>query len=91
MSLEYDDILLTDVNEEVLQTAVAEHFGIGYHQKPTAGECEPVTGIVSGYLHGLKRRDDSVRRSGRIQARWVFFIADSGSPMTYLSRQVSAK
>jgi hypothetical protein len=42
------------------------------------------------YLHGLNKRTIvPFGATPRKEARWMFFIVDSGSPLTYLSAQVS--
>lgn len=88
----YTDSLISDMNHETLETSIAEQLGRGYLQKATPAECEPVTGTVCGFITAVnKRAIVPFVVANEKESRWVFFIADSGSPNTFLSYKVSAK
>ena len=81
------DVLLSDVTHAKLQTSIAEELGIAYLSK--ASDPKEVVRVGTGYIHGLHKRTivPFIVSHGE-EARWVFFIVDSGSPWTYLSTHV---
>lgn len=85
------DVLISDVNHEKLRGEVADIVGIQYHAEATKEDANKVVEIGDCYIYGRKFRTifPAVVDDGS-QAYWVFFIVDSGSPLTYLSAQVSA-
>jgi len=83
------DVLITDINYNILKTTIAEELGIPYLSVATECQAKEVVQKGNGYIHGLKYRaivSFIVGYNG--VARWVFFIANSVSPLTYLSTQV---
>jgi hypothetical protein len=84
------DVLITDMNHETLQSEISELVGIPYLKEATKDEADKVAREIRGFLYGRKLRpilpcvlsiDD--------KSRWVFFVVHSGSPLTYISSQVS--
>jgi hypothetical protein len=84
------DVLITDMTNETLQSEISELVGIPYLKEAMKDEADHVAGEIHGFIYG--------RTFGMIlpcvlniedKARWVFFIVDSGAPLTYLSAQVS--
>jgi hypothetical protein len=84
------DVLITDVNDGLLRTEVAEVLGVPYLAKATPEEAEKRPSMSRGILYGRNLRPifPCVVSSGS-KAHWVFFIADTGSPRSYISAQVS--
>ena len=85
------DVLLTDINNETLGTVIAEELGIPYLSVATECLAKEVIQEANGYMHGPHNRAIVplvVRHKS--ESRWVFFIIDSGAPLTYLSIQVIA-
>jgi len=80
----------TDVTEKILRSEISELVGIKYLEKATEDEANKKIDICSGFLYGSKYRPifPCVVRL-RDRAHWVFFLVDSGAPVTYLSSQVS--
>jgi len=82
------DVLFSDVTHAKLQSTIAEQLGIPYLSE--AADAKEVIQVSTGYIYGLhKRTIVPFVVTYRKEARWVFFIVDSGSPWTYLSAQVS--
>lgn len=85
------DVLITDINDEKLRSEIAEVVGIQYLAKATEADANTMVEIGRGYIFGRNVRTIFpcvVSHKGK--AHWVFFIVDSGAPLTYLSVQVSA-
>jgi hypothetical protein len=84
------DVLITDVKHETLETTVAEELGIPYLSKATEADAKEVVQVGNGYIYGRKFSAiiPFVVSHGD-ESRWVFFIMDSGAPLTYLSAEVS--
>jgi hypothetical protein len=82
------DVNLSDVTHAKLQSTIAERLGIPYLSE--AADAKEVIQVGTGYLYGVHKRTivPFVVTYGK-EARWVFFVVDSGSPWTYLSAQVS--
>jgi hypothetical protein len=84
------DVLLTDINDNILRADVAELVGIPYLEKATKDDANNVVTIGHGIIYGKTLRTIFpcvVSFQGK--AHWVFFIVDSGSPLTFISSQVS--
>ena len=65
-------------------------MGIPYLEEATKDEADKVTDEITGFLYGPKRRMMlPCVLSIEDMAHWVFFIVDSGAPITYISTQVS--
>ena len=91
------DVLITDISDNKLRTEIAELLGVPYLQKATEDEAnkkiETATGMTyaTGIAGGTKFRTVfPCVVSFEDNARWVFFIVDTGAPLTYLSTHVSA-
>lgn len=83
------DVLISDIDHKVLGTTISKDLGIPYLSKATEADAQQVVEVGEGYIHGSTFRAIApfvVCYKG--EARWVFFIVDSGAPMTYLSNQV---
>ena len=87
----YDyDLWITDVNHKTLETDIAEEIGIPYLSEATEAEANEVVNVGIGYIRLLKYHvivPFVVKH--REENRWVFFVANSGASVTYLSKQVS--
>jgi hypothetical protein len=84
------DVLLTDINDNTLRSDVAEIVGIPYLDKATEGDANKVPEIGHGILYGQRLRTIfPCVVSFLDKAHWVFFIVDGGSPLTFISPQVS--
>jgi hypothetical protein len=85
------DILLCDLTDKKLRTEVAKITGIEYHAKASDTDANKVVEIGHGYIYGRKFRTIFPCVVSRAEkAHWVFFVVDSGAPLTYLSAQVGA-
>jgi len=84
------DVLITDVDDNILRTEVSELVGIPYLKEATKDEANDKVRIGHCIIYGMKQRTIfPCIVSFLDKAHWVFFIVDSGSPLTYLSVQVS--
>jgi len=86
------DVLISDVDDEKLRHEITEIVGIPYHSVAKKKEAKKEIEIGDCYLYGPSYRTifpTVVAREGR--AHWVFFIVNSGAPMTYLSAQASTR
>jgi hypothetical protein len=84
------DVLITDVDDSILRSQISELVGVPYLQEATKEEANKVVETGSGFLYGRNSRTIFpcvVSYNG--DARWIFFIVDSSSPLTYLSAPVS--
>jgi hypothetical protein len=86
------DVLISDVDDEKLRGEVTEIVGIPYHAEATKEDAiGKVIKIGDCYIFGRKFRTIFPAVVGNdTRAHWVFFIVGTGSPLTYLSAQVSA-
>jgi hypothetical protein len=85
------DVLITDIDSEKLRSKIAEFIGIQYLAKATEADANNVVEVGYGIVYGPKYHTIYpcvVSRNGK--SHWVFFIVDTGDPLTYLSAQVSA-
>jgi len=84
------DVLITDMDDNSLRTEISELIGIPYLKEATKDEANDEVEIGHCIIYGMKQRKifPCIVRF-KDKARWVFFIVDSGSPLTYLSVQVS--
>jgi len=84
------DVLITDMNENTLRNDVAKLAGIPFLQKATKDEANKQVEIGHGFIYGKKLGTIfPCILSFRDKAHWVFFIVDSGAPLTYISSTVS--
>ncbi|KAF8455263.1 hypothetical protein BDZ91DRAFT_746834 [Kalaharituber pfeilii] len=84
------DVLITDVNDESLRNEISQVVGIPYLAKATEADANEVLKAGHGLIYGRKLRTifpAAVGHKGK--AHWVFFILDTGAPLTYLSSQAS--
>lgn len=84
------DVLISDVDDDILRTDLSELMGIPYLKEATKDEANDKVDIGHCIIYGMKQRTifPSIV-SFQDKARWVFFILVPGSPLTYLSVQVS--
>jgi hypothetical protein len=84
------DVLITDVTDHTLHNEISDLVGIPYLKEATKEEADKVAESLRGFVYGRKYRmmlpcvlkvED--------KAHWVFFLVDGGSPLTYISTQVS--
>ncbi|PUU78570.1 hypothetical protein B9Z19DRAFT_1126630 [Tuber borchii] len=72
-----------------LGTRIASKFGIKYLAKAKIAEAKKPAEMVKGYIYGAGFRPlIPLRVAYGDIGGWVFFLLDSGSPVTYLSIQV---
>ena len=83
------DVLLTDLSDNTLRSEVADIVGIPYLQEATEDEANKVVKAVQVFIYGAKYRTIFRCTVGmKDKAHWVFFVVDTGAPLTYLSKQV---
>jgi hypothetical protein len=84
------DVLITDVDNDTLHSEISNLVGIQYLKEATKDEADMVVEDIHGFVYGRKYRMMlPCVLSIEDKARWVFFIVDSGAPLTYISTQVS--
>ncbi|KAL7273484.1 hypothetical protein RUND412_003659 [Rhizina undulata] len=82
------DVLLTDITHHKLENKISEHVGIPYLSTADGDKAKKVIQAIEGYIYGPNKRTIlPFIVSYRKEARWLFFILDSGSPYTYISRE----
>ncbi len=85
------DVLITDLNDRKFRSEISQVLGIQYHTKATEADANNVVKVGQGIIYGHTFRTIfPCVVSYEDKAHWVFFIVDSGAPLTYLSSQVSA-
>jgi len=84
------DVLITDIDHHTLHKEISDIVGIPYLKEATKEEADKVADSLPGFVYGRKYRMilPCVLKM-RDKAHWVFFIVDSGAPLTYISTQVS--
>ena len=84
------DVLITDIDNDTLQSEISKLAGIPYLKEATKDEADQVPKKIDGFTYGPKLRlvFPSVL-SVEDKARWVFFVMDTGAPVTYISTQVN--
>jgi len=85
------DVLITDIKDHTLHNEISDLVGIPYLKEATKEEADKEADSLPGFVYGDKYRmilpcvlkiED--------KAHWVFFlVVDGGSPLTYVSAQVS--
>jgi hypothetical protein len=84
------DVLITDVDNNTLHSEISKPTGIPYLKEATNGEADKVVEDIHGFIYGRKfRMMLPCVLSIEEKARWVFFIVNSGAPLTYISTQVN--
>jgi hypothetical protein len=88
---DYDVLItdLTDINDHTLHNEISELVGIPYLKEATKEEADKEADSLRGFVYGQKYRmilPSVLKMKGK--AHWVFFIV-GGSPLTYVSTQVS--
>ena len=84
------DVLLFDITKETYKGEIARLVGTPYLSPATPSEATKMPIEVTGFIYGPKRRTIvSLAVSYKKECCWVFFVVDSGSPLTYLSVGVS--
>ena len=78
------------MNNETLESEISEVVGISYLKEATKNEADKVVDEIHSFSYDWKRRPilPCVLGIGN-KVRWVFFVVDSGAPVTYISGQVS--
>lgn len=86
------NVLISDIKHQRLETTIARELGIPYLSRVREAEAKVKVKVGNGYIRGLTDRAIVPFIVGhKDEARWVFFILDSGAPLTYLSDQVSGR
>jgi hypothetical protein len=84
------DVLLTDMDNTILHSEISELVGIPYLKEATKEEADKLAREIQGFVYGRKFREIlPCVLSIEDKARWVFFVVDSGAPLTYISTEVS--
>ena len=84
------DVLLTDISHQTLEHTISDELGIVYLSEATDDAQKPVR-VCDGYIYGPhKRTIIPLVVTSQQESRWLFFVVDSGSPWTFMSRLVSA-
>jgi hypothetical protein len=84
------NVLISDIDNKVLENEISDIVGIQYLKEATNAEADKVLTSIPGFVYGkgyCMILPCVVRIKGK--ARWVFFIVDSGSLATYISTQAS--
>jgi hypothetical protein len=83
------DVLIKDVDEKILRSDIAKIVGVPYLGEDTESDVNTKVEVGHGFIFGRNLRTIFPCTVGRGKmARWIFFIVDPGSPITYLSLQV---
>ena len=86
------DVLLKDVDYHVLQDEISTLGGIPYLQEATMSDAvkklREATAFVFGSMHRMIF-PAAVHNADIDKAHWIYFLIDTGSPLTYLSSQVN--
>jgi len=85
------DILLTDVDDTILYNEISTKLGLDYLSE--ASHLTSPQATVDGILHGRHSRvifplAVKLSRSRKSPSYFIHFVYDSGSPFTYLSKEV---
>jgi hypothetical protein len=84
--------LITDVDNDILQSEIAELAGMPYLEEAKKDEADNMPDKIYGFMYGRKFRMILPCLFGiGDKARWVFFIVGGGAPLTYISSQVSVQ
>ncbi|KAI9771843.1 MAG: hypothetical protein M1840_001613 [Geoglossum simile] len=84
------DVLITDMNNDILESEISKLAGIPYLKEVKKIEADNMPHKLTGFMYGEKFRlilPCLVGVQGK--ARWVFFIVDTGAPLTFISDQVA--
>ncbi|KAF8469045.1 hypothetical protein BDZ91DRAFT_83279 [Kalaharituber pfeilii] len=83
-------VWITDVKDENLRHEISQVVGIPYLSKATVADANEVHKVGNGFIYGRELRTIFPAVVGhKGKAHWIFFILDTGSPLTYLSSQAS--
>ena len=84
------DVLLTDIDHNTLDTEISRLAGIKYLTEATKEDTDIMARKVHGFFYGQKFRMIFPCVLGhKGKGRWVYFIMDTGAPVTYISTQAS--
>jgi hypothetical protein len=84
------DVLITDMNNDTLHSEISKLVDIPYLQEAMKDEADKVAREIRGFMYGRKLRMILPCVLGiQDKARWVFFIVDYVSPLTFISTQGS--
>ena len=82
--------MLTDMDNHLLHSEISELVGIPYLKEAAKEEADNVVGEIRGFVYGRKFHEIlPCVLTIHDKARWVFFVVDSGAPLTYISSEVS--
>lgn len=74
---------MEDINHQTLETTIAEELGIPYLSRAGEAEAKALVEVGDGYIHGSKSRAVVPFIVGhQDEARWVFCILVTGTPLT---------
>jgi hypothetical protein len=83
------DVLITDVNDITLHHDIAREAGIPYLSEAIPEQRVRKPRIMKGFIYGrLHRMILPCVVEVEDKAVWVFFIVNTGAPITYISKQV---
>jgi len=84
------DVLITDMDNDTLHSDISKLLNIPYLKEATKDETAEVAKEIHGFMYGQKLgMIFPCVVSIRDQARWVFFIVNPRSPLTFISSHVS--
>ena len=84
------DVLISDMDSHTLHSDISKFVGIPYLKEATKDEADKVVTSIQAFVYGRTFRNIlpfilSINK----KARWIFFIVDTGSPLTFISAEVS--
>ena len=84
------DVLITDINNDILDSKISKLAGIPYLKEAKGNEADNMPHKLTGFIYGDKFRLILPCLVGiQDKAHWVFFIVHTGAPLTFISTQVS--
>ncbi|KAI9762187.1 MAG: hypothetical protein M1840_001458 [Geoglossum simile] len=84
------DMIITDVDNGILQSEISELAGLPYLKEAKRDEADDMPDKLFGFIYGENFRMMLPCLVGiGDKARWVFFIVDSGTPRTFISAQAA--
>jgi hypothetical protein len=84
----WDDF--SDMDSNTLHSDISKLVGIPYLMEATKDEADKVVTSIQGFVYGQLFRSilPCVLSIGGM-SRWIFFLVTTGSPLTYISAEVS--
>jgi hypothetical protein len=68
---------------------ISDIAGIQYLKEAMNGAADEVLTSIPGFIYGKCRMILPCALKINGKARWVFFVVDSGAPLTYISTQIA--